>query len=217
MPTALPTFTLQQTCSALEAGVLLIDLRPHEHFALHHIPNSISVAFSRKSLPERVATAIPPGSPIILVSEDEHITDTAAAALAAQDRNPLHGTMNADIQEWRSAGIPLAQLTQVTVQTLWQRLNASRNRPALIDVREPFEWELGYINGSLLIPLGEIWRRAHSLDPYDELILICQEGLRSTTAASILLHHKFPRISNVAGGIGNWLNADYPTIRPPKR
>lgn len=217
MPTELPRFTPQQAHSASEAGMLLIDLRRYEDFAAHHIPRSISVAFSRKSLPERIATASPPRSPIILLSEDKQIIDAAAAALTTQDRNPLRGTMNADIQAWRSAGIPLVQLAQITVQTLWQRLNRVGDIPTLIDVREPFEWDLGYIDGSLLISLGEIWQRAESLDPRKDIILICQEGLRSTTAASILLHHKFPRVGNVAGGIGNWLDTDYPTVRPRKR
>lgn len=212
-----PQLTVSQLKDALRAGVLLIDLRPHELFASSHIPGSINVVFSRKSLPERVATAIPPGSPFVLLSEDENITAAAVEALARIDRNPLYGTASEGVRTWCRAGLTPATLAQLPVPVLWQHLNAGRNELLLIDVREPFEWEWGHIEGSLLIPLGEIWRRAGSLDPHKNIVLICQEGLRSSTAASILLHHKFPRISNVAGGMGHWLNAAYPTIRPPKR
>lgn len=213
----IPQLTVSQLRDALDAGVLLIDLRPHEQFASSHIPGSINVVFSRKSLPERIATAIPQGSPFVLLSEDEHITGAAVEALARTDRNHLYGTVSEGVRMWCSAGLSPATLTQLPVPLLWQHLNAGRNELLLIDVREPFEWEWGYIEGALLISLGEIWQRAGSLDPHKDTVLICQEGLRSSTAASILLHHKFPRIRNVAGGMGNWLNATYPTVRPSKR
>lgn len=216
MPIELPRLTPQQTYSALEAGVLLIDLRPHEHFASHHIPRSISVAFSRKSLPERVATAIPPGPSIILLSDEGGVAEAAGNALYGIPRNPSRGIVTTGTDMWRNAGLPLATLPRMSAATLRQRLNVSSDELALIDVREPFEWELGYINGSLLIPLGEVWQRAGSLDPRKEIVLICQEGLRSSTAASILLHHNFPRVSDASGGMGSWLDASYPTVRPPK-
>jgi len=212
-----PTLTISQLKDTLKSGALLIDLRPYEQFASSHIPGSISVVFSRKSLPERVATAIPLGPSIVLLSDDQDIAGAAAAALASVDRNPLYGILSQGIQMWRDAGLPPAHLTQLSAPVLWQRLSTPHNELVLIDVREPLEWEWGHIEGSLLIPLGEIWQRAGSLDPRKEIVLICQEGLRSTTAASILLHHKLPRISNVAGGIGNWLDAAYPTVRPSKR
>jgi rhodanese-related sulfurtransferase len=217
MLTEMPTLTPHQTKSLLEAGALLIDLRPHETFASSHIPGSISVVFSRKSLPERVATAIPCGPSIVLLSDEASVAKAAANALHRVHRNPLRGTVTIGTAIWRNNGrLPLATLPQMPAATLWQHLNAPHDELVLIDVREPFEWELGYINGSLLIPLAEIWQRAGSLDPSKEIILICQEGLRSSTAASILLHHNFPKVSNVPGGMGNWLDADYPTIRPPK-
>lgn len=216
MATEIPMFTPYQTKSVIEAGVLLIDLRPYEKFASSHIPRSINVVYSRKSLPERIATAIPPDPPIVLLSDEASVAEAAADILHKVRRNPLQGIITTGTEAWRTAGLPLATLLRVPADELQQRLNAPRNELLLIDVRERFECELGYIEGSLLIPLGEIWQRARSIDPRKEIILICQEGIRSSTAASILLHHHFPRISNVPGGMGNWFNADYPTIRPPK-
>lgn len=208
--------TSQQAKSALDAGVFLIDLRPHPEFARAYIPGSINLMFSRKSLPERLATAIPEGRSIMLLSEEAPVAEAAAEALQGMDRNPLQGIVVGGIEAWRAAGFPLVTLAQVDVPTLRERLNSLYDNLLLIDVREPFEWELGYIEGSLLIPLGEIWQRTGELDPGREIILICEEGIRSNTAASILLHHGFPRAANVPGGIGEWFNANYPTIRFPK-
>ena len=220
MTSVTPQLTPQQARGALDAGALLIDLRPHGEFASGYIPGSINLMFSRKSLPERVETAIPPGPPILLLSGEPSEAEAAAQVLQEVDRNPVRGIVAGGIEGWRGAGFPLATLSQVDISTLQERLNARQDDLLLIDVRESFEWELGYIEGSLLIPLGEIWQRAEELDLHRDIILICEEGIRSSTAACILLHRGFPRAANVPGGIGDWFNANYPTIRlpkPPKR
>jgi len=208
--------TAQEAKEAGDAGVLLIDLRPHADFAAGHIPGSVNLMFSRKSLPERLATAIPPGPKILLVSENRAEVETAAEALRVVDRNPLQGILGGGIEAWRAAGFPLRTMPQVEIATLRDRLETSSDSLVLIDCRESFEWELGYIEGSLLIPLGEIWERSQEFDPRREIVLICEEGIRSSTGASILLHQGFPRAANVPGGVGDWLGADFPTVRPPK-
>ena len=204
----------------MEEGALLIDLRPHAEFATAYIPGSINLMFSRKSLPERLATAIPPGPKILLLSGDPTEADAAAEALKGVSRNPLQGIATGGTEAWRAADFPLITLSQVQVSDLWERFNSQHGNLLLIDVRESFEWELGYIKGSLLIPLGEIWQRAAEIDPDREAILICEEGIRSSTAASLLLHRGLPLAANVPGGFGDWFKASHPTVRlpkPPKR
>jgi len=216
MTAEIPKLTPQQVRNALGAGALLIDLRPHAEFATAYIPGSINLMFSRKSLPERLATAIPPGPKILLLSGNPSEADAAAEALQGVSRNPLQGIVGGGIEAWRAAGFPLITLSQVQVSGLWERFNSQHGNLLLIDVRESFEWELGYIEGSLLIPLGEIWQRAEEIDPDREAILICEEGIRSSTAASLLLYRGFPRAANVPGGIGDWFKASHPTVRLPK-
>jgi len=200
----------------MEEGALLIDLRPHAEFATAYIPGSINLMFSRKSLPERLATAIPPGPKILLLSGNPSEADAAAETLQGVNRNPVLGIFAGGTEAWRAAGLPLITLSQVQVSDLWERFNSQHGNLLLIDVRESFEWELGYIEGSLLIPLGEIWQRAEEIDPDREAILICEEGIRSSTAASLLLRRGFPRAANVPGGIGDWFKAGHPIVRLPK-
>jgi len=211
-----PKLTPQQTKAVLDADALLLDLRTHAEFASGYIPGSLNLMFSRKSLPERVATAIPPGPPILLLSGEPGEAQAAAQVLQEVDRNPVLGIVAGGIEAWRAAGFPVVTLSQVDIATLRERLDARQDHLLLIDVREPFEWELGYIEGSLLIPLGETWQRAGELDPSRDIVLICEEGIRSSTAASALLHLGFPRAANVPGGIGDWIRANYPTVRLPK-
>ena len=220
MTAEIPKLTPQQVRNALDAGALLIDLRPHAYFATAYIPGSINLMYSRKSLPERLATAIPPGPKILLLSGNPSEADAAAETLQGVNRNPVLGIFAGGTEAWRAAGFPLIALSQVQVADLWERFNSQHGNLLLIDVRESFEWELGYIEGSLLMPLGEILQRATEIDPDREAILICEEGIRSSTAASLLLRRGFPRAANVPGGIGDWFKAGHPTVRlpkPPKR
>jgi hydroxyacylglutathione hydrolase len=213
----IPMLTPQSARDALRRGeLLLIDLRPHEEFASGHIPGSINLMFSRKSLPERLATAIPPGLSIVLLSANPDDAEAAAEVLRGLERHPVRGVLEGGIQAWRTAGLPLATMRQMDVPTLRERLSDPEDTLLLIDVREPFEWDLGYIDGSLLIPLERVWERSAELDRNREVALICEEGIRSSTAASILLHQGFPTAGNVPGGLGDWASANYPTVRPPR-
>ena len=56
----------------------------------------------------------------------------------------------------------------------------------LVDVREPYEYEIGKIPGSKLIPLGTIASRSGELDPDKEIVLQCRSGARSAQALEIL-------------------------------
>ncbi len=84
----------------------------------------------------------------------------------------------------------------------------------LIDVREPHEYEICNIEGSKLIPLGEIKNRIEELNREDNIVLHCHHGGRSMKAATILAEHGFTKIKNLKGGINEWAkrcDSDMPT------
>ena len=74
----------------------------------------------------------------------------------------------------------------------------------LIDVREPHEQEISQIEGSRLIPLGQLASRLSELDSADEIVLFCKAGARSTRALEILASAGFKKIKNLKGGINAW-------------
>ena len=74
----------------------------------------------------------------------------------------------------------------------------------LIDVREPYEWRIGRIDGAQLMPLGGIYAWAAKLDPNREVVLYCHHGQRSRAAADFLCAQGFTRVSNLTGGIDRW-------------
>jgi glyoxylase-like metal-dependent hydrolase (beta-lactamase superfamily II)/rhodanese-related sulfurtransferase len=90
----------------------------------------------------------------------------------------------------------------------------SANPPVLLDVREAeeFSGELGHIHGSVLIPLRHLPERAKELDRFRdrEIIAICRAGVRSTTAAAILVGLGFEHVCNLKGGMLDWNDAKLP-------
>ena len=74
----------------------------------------------------------------------------------------------------------------------------------LIDVREPYEYEIARIEGSRLIPLGELETHVNELPRTGALILQCHSGGRSEHAVRMLQAAGFENALNLSGGIDAW-------------
>jgi adenylyltransferase/sulfurtransferase len=83
---------------------------------------------------------------------------------------------------------------------------ARRADPALIllDVREPFEFQIARIDGARLIPLGELPRRLDELDARARIVTYCHRGVRSARARDILAAAGFADVRHLRGGIDAW-------------
>jgi len=78
--------------------------------------------------------------------------------------------------------------------------------PLLIDVREPHEYQICRIEGSVLIPLGDLPARVGELDPTVEVVMQCRSGVRSGKAAAFLREQGFRSVHNLTGGILAWID-----------
>jgi rhodanese-related sulfurtransferase len=76
--------------------------------------------------------------------------------------------------------------------------------PLLLDVREPWEFRLCQIDGSQLIPMGQLPASLNALDPARETVVICHHGIRSRQVAMYLDYQGFDRVINLAGGVDAW-------------
>ncbi|MEO8478531.1 MAG: molybdopterin-synthase adenylyltransferase MoeB [Gemmatimonadota bacterium] len=79
-------------------------------------------------------------------------------------------------------------------------------RPVQLDVREPWEFEIAHIPGSVLIPLGELAARHTELPPGVPIVTICHHGMRSLRAAELLGAMGFGEVASLAGGVDAWAN-----------
>jgi rhodanese-related sulfurtransferase len=75
----------------------------------------------------------------------------------------------------------------------------------LVDVREPWEFAKTSIEGSLLMPMGEVPARANAeLDPDERLLVLCHHGVRSMNVAVWMRNQGFEQAQSVRGGIDAW-------------
>jgi molybdopterin/thiamine biosynthesis adenylyltransferase/rhodanese-related sulfurtransferase len=95
--------------------------------------------------------------------------------------------------------------TEITSLELKKRLDRG-DKLTIVDVREPNEYQINRLPGSILIPLGEIPRRYAELNKNDELIMQCKTGARSGRAADFLRTVGFTKVLNLKGGILDWID-----------
>jgi adenylyltransferase/sulfurtransferase len=74
----------------------------------------------------------------------------------------------------------------------------------LLDVREPWEWQLGHLEGARLVPLGELDGALQSLPRDLDIVVYCKAGARSARAAQLLAGAGFSRVTSLAGGLDRW-------------
>jgi adenylyltransferase/sulfurtransferase len=95
--------------------------------------------------------------------------------------------------------------TEITAVELKQRLDRG-DALKIVDVREPNEYQINRIPGSVLIPLGDVPKRYSELNPADEIVVQCKSGGRSARAADFLRSVGFTRVLNLKGGILDWVD-----------
>jgi rhodanese-related sulfurtransferase len=103
-------------------------------------------------------------------------------------------------------------MRQFTPRQLQDYLREQSPPPLLLDVREPWEYEIAHIEGSVLVPLGRVPQLVNSEDPDREVVIICHHGVRSHHAGLFLEHHGFSRVINLVGGIDAWAREVDPAL-----
>ena len=102
-------------------------------------------------------------------------------------------------------------MRQIRPSELTVQLQAAR-APVLLDVREPWEWNVCRIPGAILIPMRELPARLEELDKGAETVVICHHGVRSYHAARYLESLGFADIVNLSGGVSAWADEVDPAM-----
>lgn len=99
---------------------------------------------------------------------------------------------------------------EISVEDLKAKLDR-KEAFILLDVRQPEEYEAARIEGSKLIPLGELPNRFSELDKASKLVVHCRSGARSARAVQFLIGQGYDAV-NVAGGILAWAERIDPAL-----
>lgn len=89
----------------------------------------------------------------------------------------------------------------------------SRPDPLLLDVREPWEFELCHLDGAQHMPMQQVPVRFGELNPDQDIVVICHHGARSMQVGMFLESRGFAAINNLAGGVEAWATEVDPSMR----
>ncbi|HET7298265.1 MAG TPA: rhodanese-like domain-containing protein [Burkholderiales bacterium] len=104
-------------------------------------------------------------------------------------------------------------MNQITAGQLAAWLaDAGRDKPLLLDVREPWEWETARIEGSQHIPMREVPARLGEIDSDREVVAVCHHGGRSQQVAMFLEKNGFSKVHNLQGGVDAWSRTVDPAV-----
>lgn len=84
------------------------------------------------------------------------------------------------------------------------RLDREQQQPLLLDVRQPWEYDICKIDDSVLVPMSQIPERIDSLDTERETVVICHHGIRSRRVGLYLEQSGFKNVINLSGGVAQW-------------
>ena len=94
-----------------------------------------------------------------------------------------------------------------------RRASIEATDPVLLDVRQDWETKLCRLADAVHIPIEEIELRTDELDPKDEIVVYCHQGVRSAAVADYLRQLGFAKAANLAGGLDHWARTVDPTMR----
>ncbi len=169
----------------------VIDVRDAADYELATVPHSSNHPCGCPALSDSAAAA---GDEIVLVGKTEHHARSGASSALAPGE-----------QAWVLAGGITAWPYGLDINDakLNEWLGEGRTL-RLIDVRTPAEWQECRIAGTENQPLADIDAWAPTIDPSQEVVLICGMGGRSSQARDDLARRGLTRIHNLVGGVQAW-------------
>jgi hydroxyacylglutathione hydrolase len=192
----------------LAGEVVFLDVRAADEFGSGHIPGSLNIGLGGQ-FAMWAGSLIPNTAKIVLIAATNAQVDEAIVRLARVGLENVHGFLKGGMDSWRHEGLPVAKISQVTVQELNDRIQKDVSQ--VIDVRRPAEYASGHVPKAFPAPLSNLQREIERLplDADKPTAVICAGGYRSSAATSLLEQQGFKNLLNVSGGTNAWVRAGY--------
>jgi rhodanese-related sulfurtransferase len=205
-------YTAREAWQAVQQGACVVDLRDPGTYGEGHVPGALNVWIESPQFADRVSWFAPAGAPLILLAQGPSDLDRAVGGLTRVGVEPVVGFLPRGMVEWKSEDLPVETVPQLTVYALAEWLDEHKD-VVIIDVREPFEWREGHVEGAVHLPMLEAARRLEAIPRERPKAVMCAGGLRSSTVISALKRHGISHWYNVTGGMTSWLKAGHPVAR----
>jgi hydroxyacylglutathione hydrolase len=203
----LPPISGAQLKLMLDEGVVALDVRPGDQFAVGHVPGSVNIALSGQFASWAGTVLGLSAQPVLIADSPEQLSE-ARLRLARVGIEDARGYLNGGVTAWKQAGFALAELPQITVQALRDRWQAHASQ--VLDVRREPEWQAGHIEGAAWWPLDNFKVSPPEIDRDLPIAVHCKSGYRSMIACSLLQRAGFRNVTNVTGGFDAWQQAKFP-------
>ena len=95
-------------------------------------------------------------------------------------------------------------MREISARELKDWLDTAAEQPLLLDVREPWEFEIARLENAQLLPMRSIPGKLDELDRDRETVVICHHGIRSRQVCRFLESQGFSRMINLRGGVEEW-------------
>jgi glyoxylase-like metal-dependent hydrolase (beta-lactamase superfamily II)/rhodanese-related sulfurtransferase len=183
-------------------GNFVLDVREADAHAAGHVPGSVNVPLSGSSFGTRAGFVIPPGSTVALHAESPEQASGAAARLHAVGFFDLAGYLESPQTPETTEPITVDELERLLAECA----------VILVDVREPYERDAGYIPGSRSIPFRVVGEFADDLAGGKPVVTICESGARAAIAASVLAAAGVKARPVLHGGVDEWQRRGHQTV-----
>jgi glyoxylase-like metal-dependent hydrolase (beta-lactamase superfamily II)/rhodanese-related sulfurtransferase len=201
-----------QTREAIDKGACVLDVRTSEEYGQGHIPGAIHVWIESPQFANRAGLFVPADASVVLVVSSPTDLERAVQGLGRIGLDAIAGHLQWGMTEWKSQGQPVEVVPQISVHDL-ATMKEEQPDLVVIDVREPFEWDEGHIEGALHVPMSEALARKGQVPAEQPKAVVCAGGLRSSTVISALSRAGLTNWYNVIGGMTAWQKGGYSTVK----
>lgn len=199
----------------LTSGARIVDTRAAPLYASAHIPGTINIPFNQ-SFATWAGWLLSYEEDFYLIVDDRCGTclEEVARHLALIGLDRIGGYFSIEVlEQWKAQRGELQAIPQATAEEL--RASISSGSVAVLDVREPAEWEAGHLPESKNIPVGLLEERLAEVPRDRPVIVHCQGGARSAIAASLLHAHGMENVRNLTQGYQEWIAGGHPVEKAP--
>ena len=183
--------------SEVEAGALILDVRPQGDFINGFIPNSLFIGLNG-TFAMWVGALIEDIHQKIVLIAPEGKEEEAVTRLSRVGYDNTIGFLNGGVETFKSAGNELNTIKSIPAQELADN-HATCN---IIDVRKPGEFDSEHVEDATHYALDFMNNDLNKLDKDTTYHIHCAGGYRSVIAISLLMQNGYTNLIDVAGGFG---------------
>ncbi|MCB9880517.1 MAG: rhodanese-like domain-containing protein [Planctomycetes bacterium] len=188
-------------------GRYAVDLRDPGQFVSGHLRGAINLQSEKAQFDLRAQRLFPAGSRLALLGEDPQRAERLAKSITA--RFPGSRWFVDKASRLNELGHPMSKQKTIEPREAFEELRKAD--ALLIDVRTAKEYLEGHVPSAVFIYPDDFIRQMKFLQPGRTILVISEDGWRSSLIVSLLDHYQFTDARNVIVGMKGWRAANLPT------